>query len=149
MRESVCPKCGEQLEKKGKKKRKLQTQGRREVELIREYGVCPKCGEGIFPLDEELGLLPGKLTPLGYERLVKLSGWLPFEKAVDVFGDFTGIEVSRIVSQRNTEAAGQAYVEMQNEEVEYLEKHAPKAEGGADKMQISADGAMVPLLHGV
>lgn len=48
-RESVCPKCREPLEKKGKKKRKLQTQGGREVELIREYGVCPKCGEGIFP----------------------------------------------------------------------------------------------------
>ena len=45
----VCPKCGETLEKKGKKKRKLETQGGREVELIREYGVCPKCGQGIFP----------------------------------------------------------------------------------------------------
>ena len=45
----VCPKCGEQLEKKGKQKRKLETQGGRKVELIREYGVCPKCGQGIFP----------------------------------------------------------------------------------------------------
>jgi len=45
----VCPKCGEKLEKKGKKKRKLATQGGREVELIREYGVCPKCRQGIFP----------------------------------------------------------------------------------------------------
>jgi YgiT-type zinc finger domain-containing protein len=45
----VCPTCGEKLEKKGKKKRKLETQGGREVELIREYGVCPKCGQGIFP----------------------------------------------------------------------------------------------------
>jgi ribosomal protein S27AE len=45
----VCPKCGETLEKKGRKKRKLETQGRREVELIREYGVCPKCGQGLFP----------------------------------------------------------------------------------------------------
>jgi predicted RNA-binding Zn-ribbon protein involved in translation (DUF1610 family) len=45
----VCPKCGEKLEKKGKKKRKLQTQGGREVELVREYGVCPKCGQGLFP----------------------------------------------------------------------------------------------------
>jgi len=45
----VCPKCGEKLEKKGKKKRKLETQGGRQVELIREYGVCPKCGQGIFP----------------------------------------------------------------------------------------------------
>lgn len=46
----VCPTCGEKLERKGKKKRKLETQGGREVELVREYGVCPKCGQGLFPL---------------------------------------------------------------------------------------------------
>lgn len=45
----VCPQCGEKLEKKGKKKRTLETQGGREIELMREYGVCPKCGQGIFP----------------------------------------------------------------------------------------------------
>ncbi|MBE0670165.1 MAG: hypothetical protein IH588_06235 [Anaerolineales bacterium] len=45
----VCPTCGVKLEKKGKKKRKLQTRGGREVELEREYGVCPVCGQGIFP----------------------------------------------------------------------------------------------------
>jgi YgiT-type zinc finger domain-containing protein len=47
--EVVCPSCGEKLEKKGKKKRKLETQGGRTLELIREYGVCPKCGQGLFP----------------------------------------------------------------------------------------------------
>jgi len=45
----VCPNCGTPLEKKGKKKRKLQTRGGQEVELEREYGECPKCGQGIFP----------------------------------------------------------------------------------------------------
>jgi YgiT-type zinc finger domain-containing protein len=45
----VCPSCGTKLEKKGKKKRKLETRGGQEVELEREYGVCPKCGQGIFP----------------------------------------------------------------------------------------------------
>lgn len=45
----VCGRCGGELEKKGKKKRKMQTMGGQEVELEREYGVCPKCGEGIFP----------------------------------------------------------------------------------------------------
>jgi YgiT-type zinc finger domain-containing protein len=44
-----CPKCGAKLEGKGKKKRKLQTTGGREVEIEREYGVCPACGAGIFP----------------------------------------------------------------------------------------------------
>jgi ribosomal protein S27AE len=45
----VCPKCGAELEANGKKGRKLQTRGGREVELEREYGVCPQCGQGIFP----------------------------------------------------------------------------------------------------
>jgi YgiT-type zinc finger domain-containing protein len=45
----VCPNCGAELEAKGKKGRKLQTRGGREVEIEREYGICPKCGQGIFP----------------------------------------------------------------------------------------------------
>ena len=45
----VCPSCGAKLEKKGKKKRKLQTRGGQAVELEREYAVCPECGQGIFP----------------------------------------------------------------------------------------------------
>ncbi len=48
-RGAVCPKCGEELKRKGKKKRKLETQGGQTIELEREYGVCPKCGVGIFP----------------------------------------------------------------------------------------------------
>jgi len=44
-----CPRCGTELEKKGKKKRKMQTVGGQELELEREYGYCPKCREGIFP----------------------------------------------------------------------------------------------------
>jgi YgiT-type zinc finger domain-containing protein len=46
---AICPSCGAKLERKGKKKRKLQTRGGREVELEREYAVCPQCGQGIFP----------------------------------------------------------------------------------------------------
>jgi len=48
-REALCPACGKPLEKKGKKKRSLQTRGGQEVELEREYGLCPACGQGIFP----------------------------------------------------------------------------------------------------
>ena len=48
-REVLCPECGQPLEKKGKKKRSLQTRGGQEVVLEREYGVCRSCGRGIFP----------------------------------------------------------------------------------------------------
>jgi uncharacterized protein with PIN domain len=45
----TCPQCGTKLQKKGKKKRQLQTQAGQVIELEREYGVCPKCGHGFFP----------------------------------------------------------------------------------------------------
>ncbi len=106
-------------------------------------------GRGFFPLDEELKLLPGKLTPYGHERLVRLAGWIPFRQAVGLFEDFMGIRVSKIVSQRYTEEAGAVYEQMQNEEARRLQKKMPRAKASPKKLQISADGAMVPLLHGV
>jgi hypothetical protein len=105
--------------------------------------------KGFFPLDEELELLPGKLTPREHECLVRLSGWMPFGKAVELLGDFVGIEVSQIVAQHYTETAGALYVQMQEEEVVRLEREMPEATCQADKLLISADGAMVPLRHGV
>src|SRR5437660_7390321 len=106
-----------------------------------------RVGRGFFPLDEELELLPGVLTPQGHECLVRLSGWMPFAKATELLGDFMGMEVSKLVGQNYTQMAGAAYVQMQKEEVEYLERKMPEATTRADKLQISADGAMVPLLH--
>jgi hypothetical protein len=106
-------------------------------------------GWGFSPLDEELELLPGKLTLREHECLVRLSGWMPFGRAVEVLGDFLGIQVSQIVAQNYTETAGAIYVQMQEEEVARLEREMPEAARGADRMQISADGAMLPLLHGL
>lgn len=105
--------------------------------------------KGFFPLDEELELLPGALTPHGHECLVRLASWMPFQKAAEMLDDFMGIRVSRIVSQGYAEEAGAAYEQMQNEEAERLEKEAPWAKPCPGKIQISVDGAMVPLLHGV
>jgi len=105
--------------------------------------------QGFFPLDEELKLLPGKLTPREHESLVRLSGWMPFEQAVELLEGVLGVEVSKIVAQNYTEAAGAAYVVLQEEEVAWLEEKMPEPKEAADKLQISADGAMVPLLHGI
>ena len=112
-----------------------------------EFAWC--AGRGFFPLDEELELLPGKLTPQGHEFLVRLSGWMPFAKAVELLEDFMGMQVSKNVAENSTQIAGAAYVQMQEEEVGKLEREMPEAAAGADKLQISADGAMVPLRHGI
>jgi hypothetical protein len=64
-------------------------------------------------------------------------------------GDLLGIEVSQIVAQNYTEAAGAMYVQLQEEEVIQLEQEMPEAAVGADKLQLSVDGAMIPLVHGL
>ena len=79
-------------------------------------------GREFFPLDEELELLPGSLTPRAHENLVRLSSWMPFERAAEMLEDMQGVGVSKSVSQRYSEAAGAAYEEMQKEEVERSER---------------------------
>jgi hypothetical protein len=105
-------------------------------------------GRGFSPLDEELQLLGGQLTPHGHECLVRLAGWMPFEKAVEILWDMMGIRGSQALGRRYAEAAGTAYVEMQTKEVEQIEREVPAAPVGGDKLQVSVDGAMVPLRHG-
>ncbi len=102
-----------------------------------------------FPLDEELGLLPGSLTPRLHEHLVRLSTWLPsFAKAAAELAYCTQVDVSRATATRITEAAGAAAVAVQTAEVEQLERDYPEPVLTPDTLLVSADGAMVPLLHG-
>jgi hypothetical protein len=64
-----------------------------------------------FPLDEELELLPGSLTPHLQECLVRLGAWIPsFEEAGKLLRAFTGADVSEPLVRRKTEGAGAAYV---------------------------------------
>jgi len=48
-KKEICPKCGGAVKKKGKKKRKLETNGGQEIEFEREYVTCQSCGHGFFP----------------------------------------------------------------------------------------------------
>ncbi|RPJ58416.1 MAG: ISKra4 family transposase [Dehalococcoidia bacterium] len=112
-------------------------------------GNVQTVGLDFFPLDEELELLPGNLTPHGHECLVRLGAWIPsFEQAAQLLATMLQINVSEAMSRRRTEAAGAAYVAVQQAEVERLEREMPVSPGGADKVLVSADGAMVPLVGG-
>jgi hypothetical protein len=102
-----------------------------------------------FPLDEELALLPGRLTPRLQESLVRLSTWIPsFAKAAAELAWFTQVAVSTATACRITEAAGAAAVAVQTREVARIEQEYPRAPAGPDTLIFSVDGAMVPRLHG-
>ncbi len=110
-------------------------------------GSAPPAGRGFSPLDEELGLLPGSLTPSLVEDMVRLGSWMPFAEVAKLIRHFRKVEVSASTVRRATEKSGAAYVELQTAQVEALEEELPEAPEGPALQQLSVDGAMVPVLH--
>ena len=104
-------------------------------------------GPSFSPLDEELGLLPGGLTPYGQEQLVRLGSWIPsFARAAELLEVLTGMHVAEASARRRTEEAGAAYVRLQEQELERLRKESVMEPQGPEKVLLSVDGAMVPLV---
>lgn len=111
-------------------------------------GSARRAGRAFSPLDDELALLPGALTPSLQEDLVRLGVWMPFGRAAQELGHFRRTVVSRPTAERLTEAAGAAYVAQQTAEVGRLEREAPVAPEGPAQLFLSVDGAMVPVVGG-
>lgn len=110
---------------------------------------CAACAEPVFfPLDEELGLLPGELSATLAQGVVRLGTKLPFEQAAADVAFFWGVELHETTVHRYTQAAGAAYVAWQTSELEWLERDRPAVPVGPAVQYLSADGAMVPLVGG-
>src|SRR2546430_655100 len=90
-------------------------------------------GSAFFPLDEQLGLLSGGLTPRAEETLVRLASWMPFEQAEELLEDLVGIQVSKASARRATLHTGEAALSLEEGEVGRLKREVPQAPGGADK----------------
>jgi hypothetical protein len=104
---------------------------------------------GFFPLDDELALLPGSLTPRLQESLVRLGTLLPsFALAAAELAFHTGVAVHRTTATRVSEAAGAAAVAVQEAEVTRILRDYPEPPSGPERLVFHVDGAMVPLRHG-
>src|SRR5438270_8237211 len=101
-------------------------------------------GEAFFPLDEQLGLVSGGLTPRAEETLVRLATWMPYAQAQELLQDLVGIGVSKATARRATLSTGEAALSLDEAEVERLKQEVPQAPEGADKQLRSrgwSDGA--------
>lgn len=79
---------------------------------------------------------------------MRLGAWVPFRPAAALLAEFTGTRVDEATVRRRTEAAGAAYVAVQEGEVAALERQAPAPCPGPPLQLLSVDGAMVPLVGG-
>ncbi len=78
-----------------------------------------------------------------------MSTWIPsFAQATGELAYFTQVEVSKATAVRITEAAGAAAVAVQTAVVARIAQEYPPPAARPDTLLVSADGAMVPVLHG-
>jgi hypothetical protein len=111
---------------------------------------APPVVRGFSPLDEELKLLPGSLTPRLVEQAVHLATWMPFAVAGRMMERFSRVKVPEATVRRHTEEAGAADVAVQTEAVAVLERTGEETPPppGPPLQLLSVDGALVPLVKG-
>ena len=105
-------------------------------------------GPGFSPLDEEWDLAPGRYSPWVLECIVRLGTWLPFEQVPEALAFLARVSVSAETVRRLTEAAGAAQVAIEAATGAELERTNPASPAGPAVLQLSVDGAMVPLVGG-
>lgn len=125
---------------------------------------APPVGWGFFPLDEELGLLSGNLTPHQQKSLVRLCVQMPFAQASEQLTAITGVQVSEATARRQTLAVGEAYETVQTAQAQpvkgkqrgrcrcrgcQLPRESRHPKKTTARLVISSDGAFVPLVGGV
>jgi hypothetical protein len=106
----------------------------------------PLARVGFFPLDEQLGLVAGSLSPSIQDHLVHLATWMPFGRAVQMLKRYTGVQVSEATVRRQTYEVGKAALVVQNTQKSQPSEAEAEPTG---KLIVSPDGAMVSLLKGV
>jgi hypothetical protein len=88
------------------------------------------------------------LTPHLGELLVRLGAWMPFTPAAELLRAFTGVACSAATARRQTEAAGAVLVAQQTAAAPALAPPADPGAPSAERLQLSADGAMIALRDG-
>jgi hypothetical protein len=107
--------------------------------------------QAFSPLDEQLRLQPGRLTPLQLQYLVHFASLHSFDQAAKLLKQHHGVEVSASTSRRQTEELGASAEAVQNAQARATGRQkeakpktdaAPKA---AVKQVMSSDGSHISL----
>lgn len=148
-----CKSCGERMENKGENERSvIHEEG--ESKLKRAYYYCPKCKQGVFPLDEELGVGDHSWTPGTIQRAIRVGIEIAsYERAAATFGELMHLPLSKSSLQRLIAKYGGKLVKQQDKEAEAMVKVPSKEEvevvyrqrvqPDSETMSVSHDGSLI------
>lgn len=105
-------------------------------------------GQRFFPLDEVLGLLPGRYTPQVQEAITRLGSRLSYGEAQEELMLLWKVAVSESGTRQVTLRHGQVANTLIEEKVAQLETDGMTATAQPEQIVVCTDGAMVQLTSG-
>jgi len=145
--QSRCPQCARLLKARAPVQRSVETLVG-VVQLERPYFYCSACRVGLYPLDEVLGLSPGRTQRDVQKAAAKLVTEVPYDEAQRLFGDLTGVGVGseRMHTFTNHVAEGLTVLDVAPSRDEIERRIAEVAAGRCRRpvLVLGIDGAYVP-----
>jgi len=102
----------------------------------------------IFPLDEELQLLPGQYTPQIQEAMTRLGSKMPYEQAVEEVWLNQRIRVKEYTLRDTTNRHGRLAEAIVKAKVDKLATTADSVAATPSQVLVSSDGANIRLTNG-
>jgi len=145
--QSRCPQCDRLLKARAPVQRTVETLVGL-VHLERPYFYCSACRVGLSPLDEVLGLSPGRTQLDVQKAAAKLVTEVPYDEAQRLFGDLTGVGVGseRMHTFTNHMAEGLTVLDVAPARDE-IERRITEVAAGRFRrpvLVLGIDGAYVP-----
>ena len=142
-----CLQCDRYLQARGPVRRTVETLVGA-VQLERPYFYCPACHVGLYPLDEVLGLSPGRIQLDVQKAAAKLVTEVPYDEAQRLFDDLTGVGMGseRMHTCTNHVAEGLTVLDVAPSRDEIARRIAAVAAGRFRRpvLVLGIDGAYVP-----
>jgi hypothetical protein len=142
-----CPACDRLLTARAPVVRTVETMVGA-VQLMRPYFYCRACHSGVYPLDEVLGLAPGRLQLDVQQAAATLVTEVPYAEAQTLFGNLTGVDVGseRMHTLTNQVAEGLTVLEVTPSRDEIARRITEVAAGHRRRpvVVLGIDGAFVP-----
>jgi hypothetical protein len=133
-----CPRCGKEKQRyKGDSERCVEFECG-EIHFLRSYYICCECGEKSYPLDEKLGLVPGREQGRLRKKLSMLAVIGPYNQAPQICETMFGNERHAASMRRLLLKEAKRF----EDEEEQLEE--PKAETAGKILYVQIDGHMCP-----
>ena len=141
-----CPACGGLL-RLVERTRRRQVQGLvGDATLQRPTYVCTCCRAGHAPLDAELGLGPGALSPALARVACRAGIETSFAEAADVLAETLGVSVPPDAVRRVTEGVGAVAEADQQRAIAQAQQGQPHPAGdGVEVLVVEVDGVQVHL----